>query len=115
LHGIPGCGKAVLSSTIVEGVLHYCNHDPTAGATAAVVYFYFDFHDIEKQRHEKMIRSLITQLSQQRESASHALESLSSSCRNGGQQRAIDTLLATLQHMVQEFSETYITLDALGE
>jgi hypothetical protein len=60
LYGIPGCGKTILSSTIIEDVLYHY-HDPTM----AVIYFYFDFNDVEKQQYEKMLRSLITQLSLQ--------------------------------------------------
>ena len=42
----------------------------------AVLYFYFDFNDNKKQRHEKIIRSLIFQLSLQPGSAPQALEAL---------------------------------------
>ncbi|KAH0534081.1 hypothetical protein FGG08_007315 [Glutinoglossum americanum] len=111
LHGIPGCGKTVLSCTIVEDILHYCNHDPTL----AVAYFYFDFNDAEKQQHEKMIRSLITQLSIQSASTPRSLESLFSSKMNGMQQPVAGELLATLRQMVQEFDQTFIILDALDE
>ncbi|KAI9766559.1 MAG: hypothetical protein M1839_004886 [Geoglossum umbratile] len=109
LHGIPGCGKTILTSTIVEDVLQHCH----LGRTLAVAYFYFDFNDVEKQQHEKMIRSLITHLSIQSASTPRALESLFSSCRNGERQPTTSTLLETLQEMVQEFDETFIILDAL--
>jgi hypothetical protein len=80
-----------------------------------VAYFYFDFNDIEKQRHEKMIRSLITQLSMQSISTPRALESLFSSCGNGKRQPVTDALLETLRQMVREFDEAFIILDALDE
>jgi hypothetical protein len=50
LYGIPGCGKTILSSTIIEDVLYHY-HDPTM----AVIYFYFDFNDVEKQQYEKNV------------------------------------------------------------
>ncbi|KAM0802159.1 ankyrin repeat-containing domain protein, partial [Usnea florida] len=59
LYGTPGCGKTILSSTILQNVLEECE----AKTASAVLYFYFDFNDAEKERHEKMIRSLISQLS----------------------------------------------------
>ena len=111
LHGIPGCGKTILSCTIVEDVLHHCDHNPTQ----AVVYFYFDFNDLEKQQHEKMICSLITQLSIQSASTPQSLESLFSSKMNGKQQPVAGELLMTLQQIIQEFDETFIILDALDE
>ncbi|KAI9765534.1 MAG: hypothetical protein M1840_007360 [Geoglossum simile] len=111
LHGIPGCGKTVLASTIIENVLHHCHLDPAL----AVAYFYFDFNDIEKQRHENMIRSLIAQLSIQSASIPQALESLFSSCMNGARQPVTDALLETLRQMIREFTEVFIILDALDE
>ncbi|KAH0541723.1 hypothetical protein FGG08_003815 [Glutinoglossum americanum] len=111
LHGIPGCGKTILSSTVVEDVLHHCDHD----SSLAVAYFYFDFNDIEKQQHEKMIRSLITQLSMQCASTPKVLESLFSSKMNGNQQPMASELLMALRQMIQNCSETFIIVDALDE
>jgi adenylylsulfate kinase-like enzyme len=70
LYGIPGCGKTILASTIIQD-LERCHLNLNIGATPnpsqiyAVVYFYFAFSDDQKQNYEKMIRSLIKQLSQQ--------------------------------------------------
>ncbi|KAI9856111.1 MAG: hypothetical protein M1813_009229 [Trichoglossum hirsutum] len=111
LHGIPGCGKTILTSTIVEDVLQHCH----LGRTLAVAYFYFDFNDVEKRQHEKMICSLITHLSIQSASTPRALESLFSSCMNGQRRPTTGELLETLRQMVQTFDETFIILDALDE
>jgi len=80
-----------------------------------VLYFYFDFTDVEKQGQEKMIRSLILQLSSQCERTSQGLEALHSSCMNGERQPTHDMLLATLHQMMKSFEETFIILDALDE
>jgi len=111
IYGIPGCGKTILSSTIIEDIIHHCSLNPAL----AVVYFYFDFNDIERQFHEKMIRSLITQLSIQSESIPLVLESLFSSKMNGRQQPMAGELLTTLRQMTRGFDETFIILDALDE
>lgn len=111
LHGIAGCGKTILSSTIIEDVFRHCH----LKSTYAVVYFYFDFNDDEKQLHEKMIRSLISQLSAQSGNASKLLETLFSSCLHGERQPTRHSLLLTLRKMVEEFAETFIILDALDE
>ena len=111
LYGIPGCGKTILASTIVEDVFQHCHLDPTL----AVAYFYFDFRDAERQWHEKMIRSLIMQLSVQNAGTPQALESLFSSKMSGNQQPTSHELLMTLQQMAQEFNETFVILDALDE
>jgi hypothetical protein len=111
LYGIPGCGKTILTSTIIENVCRYCHLNPNL----AVVYFYFDFTDVEKQSHEKMARSLVTQLSTQSANMPRALESLFSAKMSGKQQPMANELLATLRQMVQEFDDIFIILDALDE
>ncbi|KAF7506336.1 hypothetical protein GJ744_011909 [Endocarpon pusillum] len=111
LYGIPGCGKTILSSTILEDVLDHCSLKPDL----AVLYFYFDFNDIEKQQHEKMIHSLIVQLYSQCTGTSKDLETLYSSCMNGERQPTCDKLLATLHQMMGSFKEIYLILDALDE
>ena len=72
LHGIHGCSRSTLGSTIIEAVFDHCS----PSHTLAVLYFYFNFNNIKKQRHEKMILYLIFQLSSQPGSAPQALESL---------------------------------------
>lgn len=79
------------------------------------MYFYFDFNEIEKQQHEKMICSLITQLSMQCASTPQALESLFSAHAKGNRQPEVDALLTTFRQLVEEFDEVFIILDALDE
>lgn len=111
LHGIPGCGKTILSATIIEDVLHHCR----LKSALAVAYFYFDFNDGEKQRHEKMVCSLLWQVSLQSTDAFDVLESLFASCGDGRQQPSHDTLLGSLKKAIQGFEGTFIVLDALDE
>ena len=80
-----------------------------------MLYFYFDFNDVEKQGQEKMIRSLILQLSSQCGSTPRGLEALHSSCMNGERQPTRDMLLATLHQIMGSFEETFIIFDALDE
>jgi hypothetical protein len=111
LHGIPGCGKTILSSIILENILQYCADDPGR----VVAYFYFDFNDTEKRSPDSMVRSLICGLSQQCVKIPTSLEHLFSSCENGQQQPPLDSLLEVLRHTIQEFPQSYIILDALDE
>ena len=80
---------------------------------SAVLYFYFDFNDAEKQRHEKMIRSLICQVF--RYCGNSLLENLYSSCSNGSRQPSEEALLDTLRQMMTFLEDIYIILDALDE
>jgi predicted ATPase len=59
LHGIPGCGKTVLSSTTIE----HLKQNPTC---RVLLYFYFDFSNTQKQTLDDPLRSLTRQLSHER-------------------------------------------------
>jgi Cdc6-like AAA superfamily ATPase len=111
LHGIPGCGKTILSSTILQNLLQDYDNDPGR----VVVYFYFDFNDALKQKAELMLRSLICQLSQQCVKFPANLETLMASCDNGQRQPALHALEEVLQQIIQDFPHVYIVLDALDE
>lgn len=78
-------------------------------------YFYFDFNDVEKQKPDRMIQSLITQLSRQSTKKLGELESLFSTCDSGGRQSDVERLMIVLKEVVESFDETYIVLDALDE
>lgn len=108
LHGKPGCGKTVLSSTIIAQVCETCLFEG-----AAIAYFYFDFNDAEKQQSDKMIRSIVKQLYAKKKSVD--LESLFSSCDNGERQPSSDDLMQTLKGLIKDFHKTFIILDALDE
>ena len=45
----------IRSSTAIEDVKAQYDSDPTM----AIAYFYFDFNDTEKQKHDKFTRSLV--------------------------------------------------------
>jgi ankyrin repeat protein len=111
LHGIPGCGKTILSSTLLENILGDATSDPGK----AVAYFYFDFNDRRKQDPELMVRSLISQLSQQCIRISSSLDELYSAYGNGQSQPSLDALLKVLQNLIKDSPRTYVIIDALDE
>jgi archaellum biogenesis ATPase FlaH len=119
LHGIPGCGKTILCSTIVEDVISSCQLNTSGDvyfqSDSVVLHFYFDFNDIDKQSHEKMICSLIMQLSSNNETLPRPLASLYASCLNGQRQPTTETLLETLKEMIQDYSKAFLIIDALDE
>ena len=109
LYGIPGCGKTILSSTIIENVRRTCLHRPGA----ILAYFYFNFN--ESPHCEAMLRSVLVQLSRSKGDLSQPLTSLYSSCQNGMQQPTMDSLLSALRQTVEASGETFVILDALDE
>jgi hypothetical protein len=109
LYGIPGCGKTILSSTVIETLLRRC-HDDTNIVTA---YFYFNFNDTQKQDPELMLRSLLCQLLQRLLVIPKEVDALFSSCSQ--RQPSLHTLLEVTSRVMQQFTHVYIVLDALDE
>ncbi|KAJ4304872.1 hypothetical protein N0V90_000400 [Kalmusia sp. IMI 367209] len=111
LHGIPGCGKTVLSSTVLADIREYTKDDPGQ----ALAYFYFDFNDRQKQDSEIMIRSLVAQLSQQCMRELPSLVDLFKSCEKTQRQPSLDALLVVLKDLINDFPCVYLAIDALDE
>ncbi|KAF8514686.1 hypothetical protein JB92DRAFT_2811297 [Gautieria morchelliformis] len=111
LHGIPGAGKTILCSTIIDELSDHCSSDPTL----AMAFFYFDFNNKDSLPNA-MLRSLIEQLSLQCASTPHALELLYSKNEQGdGQRIPGQHLMSTLKTIVKSFRAVYIVFDALDE
>jgi ankyrin repeat domain-containing protein 50 len=107
LHGIPGCGKTVLSATVIDHIRE--------STSAIIVYFYFDFNDVEKRDVAKCVRSLILQLASQSTQCLQDLKSLYIKCHDGQMQPQDAGLLALLNRLLQTLDKTYIIFDALDE
>jgi Cdc6-like AAA superfamily ATPase len=109
LHGGPGYGKTVLSSTIIE-------HLNSATMPAQILlYFYFDFNDVDKQTFESMLRSLMNQLYQKQPDARGPLEQLWESSGKGQKQPSTRSLRDVLLAMLSKVNNVSIVLDALDE
>lgn len=108
LYGIPGCGKTILSSTIIEDL-----EKPLQ--CQSLLYFYFDFSDKDKQTLENMLRSLMSQLYSKCGGVSKEFDSLFSSCENGRRQPSCESLCKAFLHIIEQVKEVWIVLDALDE
>lgn len=108
LHGIPGCGKTVLSSTIIE---HLNNTNPSG---QNLIYFYFAFNDTKKQALENMLRSLVSQLYQKQPETRGPVDQLWGSTK-GSNQLSKKSLQDVLLAMLSKITEVSIVLDALDE
>ena len=102
LHGIPGCGKTILCSTIVQSVLD--TH--VSERNVAIAYFYFDFNDSSKQSTGSFICSLIAQLTAQCPEIPEPLLSAYSPSQNGQQQPRPEELRSVLRQVIEKFRAT---------
>ncbi|KPI38988.1 Ankyrin-3 [Cyphellophora attinorum] len=111
LHGIPGCGKTVLSAAALQHLLQLQDADHEI----AVAYFYFDFNDNAKQRTDKMVRSILHQVASRTAAGRQAMEAVYERCDNGQRQPSSTTIWELLQDILSAASSAYIVLDALDE
>ncbi|KAK5689256.1 hypothetical protein LTR17_026392 [Elasticomyces elasticus] len=113
LNGIPGCGKTVLSTVVIEHLGTLRNQNDSL--FVAVIYFYFDFSDETKRTVDSMACLLISQCSCQSRSAQRQLDQQFNSYVQGNKQPATEALLATLLSILEHMGQVRIVLDALDE
>jgi ankyrin repeat domain-containing protein 50 len=91
LHGIPGAGKTVLCSTIIDHV------KTLLAPETKLAYFYFDYNDSQKETVGGMLRSMIFQLSTASgtEKLPTAVDELFYQSHNGLQQPPLQSLINT--------------------
>ncbi|KAI1086511.1 hypothetical protein F5B19DRAFT_498274 [Rostrohypoxylon terebratum] len=107
LHGIAGCGKTVLSSTIIDYLqksLKGNNH---------IAGYYFNAREPEKRNVSRLIRSLLFQLCPAGGTSSLELEQLFE--ENAPRGISDDQLLDVLKKLIEGEGQTYIIIDALDE
>ncbi|KAI7761726.1 hypothetical protein LZL87_013576 [Fusarium oxysporum] len=107
LYGLAGCGKTILSTTILNHLLQTDTHTTLA--------FFFDFNDARKQKLENLLRSLAFQLYHTGNEAARRLDSLFTSHDNGRRQPDTTALSACVDAMIQTAEKVFIIIDALDE
>lgn len=109
LNGIPGCGKTILASIVIEAL----QTDPKCAQNP--LYYFFDFTVAKTQTFNSAIRSLAAQLYLKSGRAKGALNTLYSVCQNGEEQPTMSLLKSTFASMIEKAGETWIVIDALDE
>ncbi|EXA31001.1 hypothetical protein FOVG_17643 [Fusarium oxysporum f. sp. pisi HDV247] len=107
LHGLAGCGKTILSTTILDHLLQI--------DTYITLAFFFDFSDPRKQKLEDLLRSLAVQLYHTGNEAARRLDSLFASHDDGRRQPDTTALSACVDTMIQTAGKVFIIIDALDE
>ncbi|KAH7187156.1 hypothetical protein DER44DRAFT_845110 [Fusarium oxysporum] len=107
LYGLAGCGKTILSTTILDHLLQIDTH--------TTLTFFFDFSDPRKQRLEDLLRSLAVQLYHTGNEAARRLDTLFASHDDGRRQPDTNALSACVDTMIQTAGKVFIIIDALDE
>ncbi|KAJ7589364.1 Pfs, NACHT and ankyrin domain protein, partial [Mycena floridula] len=108
--GIPGAGKTILSSIIVEHL-----RSAILQPKIAVICIYCDYRQQEAQTPIQLLGSVLKQLAQQHPVLSDHLLTLHKTCLSQCAHPSIAELFAALQTEVLLYSQVYIVVDALDE
>jgi ankyrin repeat domain-containing protein 50 len=111
LHGIPGAGKTIICSTIIDHIAAFCKTRPQT----QMAYYYFDFNDESLLRLGTFLQSIILQLSRQSGGLPDPVRSLYEQCDNGREMPGDGPLVSTLFDLLMEDKQTFIIIDALDE
>ena len=111
LHGIPGCGKTILSSTVVEHIKAICKED----SQCQYIFYYFDFSDSKKQEVTCLLRSVLAQLASRDLKTLKEIEKLYQQNDCGKQQPDKKSLVSILLSVLRSSLRTYLIIDALDE
>lgn len=109
--GIPGAGKTILTSIVIDHLQEMIKQDPTVG----MAYLYFNYQPRQEQILEDLLGSLVRQLIQNREEVPSEIEELFKSHADGTKRLATKDLTVALKVAVRAYSKVFVVTDALDE
>ena len=110
-HGIPGAGKTILASVIIEDLISNMQHDKNVGI--AFIYCNFRLHD--QQKDDDLLISLLKQLSEQRPTLPDCVEALFTGHNTRHTRPLSDEISRNLQSVAAMYAKVFIIVDALDE
>ncbi|CUS10689.1 unnamed protein product, partial [Tuber aestivum] len=113
LYGMPGCGKSVLSATVIKDIEQLCE----VSGDHAFAYFYFTFSDPKKQNLLNMLLSLIGQLAKGLSDCDfpNEVKNLYRNSEAIGKSPGIEDLKSAFSQIIKSYKKTFLILDALDE
>lgn len=111
LHGIPGAGKTILCSTIIDHIQTQFRDDQST----CVAYYYFDFAEKQKQTVLGLLKSLVYQLLCVSQPISDDAAALYSNHQDGLEEPSPNELLELFLAEVGRVERVFILIDGLDE
>ncbi|KAK3312876.1 hypothetical protein B0H66DRAFT_447491, partial [Apodospora peruviana] len=110
-HGIPGAGKTILTSIIVDQLMT----QRADNGTTACLYVYFDHREQKRQDVKNLFPNLLAQLVRARDHVSREVNNLHQAFRRKGMPPTPDEYLQVLASEIKSLYRVYIVVDALDE
>jgi hypothetical protein len=109
--GMPGAGKTMLTSIVVEYLWAKFHSDASIG----IAYLYCNFRRQHEQKPADLLASLLRQLIQENTTVPENVKSLYERHNGRRSYPSIDEISQVLQSVVTSYSRTFIIIDALDE
>lgn len=109
--GIPGAGKTILTSIVIDDLATRFADDPTI----CIVYIYCNFRRQDEQKAEDLLASLLKQLAQGRPSLPNSVKYLYDSHKDKRTRPLFDEISRALQLVAAMYSRVFIIIDAIDE
>jgi hypothetical protein len=109
--GIPGAGKTILTSIVVDGLRNRFRNDKTIG----IAYIYCNFRRQGEQKVDDLLASLLKELAQYQLSLSGIVRDLYDRHKDKRTRPSFDDISRALQSVASMYSRVFIVVDALDE
>jgi hypothetical protein len=109
--GMPGAGKTIIASTVIEHLWIKFENDPSIG----VAFLYCNYKRHQNQKPKDLLAALLKQLVQEQFSLPEKVHSLYKRCNNRRIRPSFQEILEALHAIVSGYSRTFIIVDALDE
>ncbi|KAK1762458.1 ankyrin repeat-containing domain protein [Phialemonium atrogriseum] len=109
--GIPGAGKTILASIVVDELATRFGTDKSIG----IAYVYCNFRRQDEQKAEELLANLLKQLAQGQPSLPECVKSLYNAYKDQRTRPPSDKISGTLQSVAAMYSRVLIIIDALDE
>ena len=109
--GIPGAGKTILTSIVVEELFTRFENDGNIG----IAYLYYNYRREHEQNLKDLFASLLKQFVQEQPSIPDSVKTLYDHHKGKRTRPSLDEILGILQSVAAVYSRTFIIIDALDE
>lgn len=109
--GIPGAGKTILTSIVVDDLHKRFRGDRNIG----IAYIYCNFRRQDEQKADGLLASLLRQLSQERMSLVDSVKALHNRHKDKPTRPSHEEILEAFQSVAATYSRVFIIVDALDE
>lgn len=110
-HGIPGAGKTILTSVIVDELTKRFSNDTSTG----IAYIYCNFREQRKQHVDNLLASLLKQLTGSQSSLLESLEKVHNHHKRNRTRPSPEDMRNLLKSAASVYSRVFIIVDALDE